>query len=178
MGGMTGVLSNIDIDGAASMGYHCYPFMQEHDPYSGDYGLAFFGSALNIGSYVVEDQELGQLCYLCNITVSSDEHQAEYTITPQDPFHARLFIASLGLHVYNQVGTFERASLNLAAKTLTLTFEPAEESAMPFTTRRIIVEGTAGAQRKATNFALVGGQRLRGAYELPAATPHAVVTWE
>lgn len=181
MGGMTGVLSNIDADGAASMGYHCYPFMQEHDPYSGDYGLAFFGSALNIGSYVVDDPELGQLCYLCNIAVSGHEHQAQvskYTITPQDPFHARLFIASLGLHVYNQVGTFERASLNLAARTLTLTFAPAGESAMPFTTRRIIVEGTAGPRRNATNFALVGAQRLRGAYELPAATPSAVVTWE
>lgn len=162
--------------------------MQEHDPYSGDYGLGFFGSALNIGAYVVDDSPvLGQLCYLCEL--SPDAVTAPrgggvgggggggHTVTPKDPFHARLYISSLGLHVFCQVGTFKTATVNAAAKTLTLDFDPVP-SEMPFVTRRFLVEDAAGDRRPAHSFAVQGGgSRLQGAYELPATTLSATITW-
>ena len=60
IGGVSAVLPNIDPDGAPSMAFHTYPFVSEHDPRSGDYGLAFFGHAMGAGSYlVVRAQRIG-----------------------------------------------------------------------------------------------------------------------
>ncbi|KAK9810984.1 hypothetical protein WJX73_003381 [Symbiochloris irregularis] len=43
IGGMAGGLTNIDLQGATSMGFHSDPALLQHDPYSGDYGIGFFG---------------------------------------------------------------------------------------------------------------------------------------
>lgn len=176
MGGMTGVLANIDADGAPSMGYHCYPFIQEHDPYSGDYGLAFFGSALNIGSYVVDSQELGLLCYLCVLAPGATA--TKFALSPRDPYHARLYVSSLGLHVFNEVGTFHTAIMDASAKTLTLELNQASLSPMPFSVRRIVIENPAGPRRPGSNFTVEGGAFVRGAFQLPASQLTAVVKWQ
>lgn len=40
--------------------------MLKHDPHSGDFGLGFFGHSLESAAYMVNDTELGLLCYLCD----------------------------------------------------------------------------------------------------------------
>jgi hypothetical protein len=47
--------------------------MQEHDAYSGDYGLGFFGSSLETGSTFVLHESLGALCYLCDFAPTSTD---------------------------------------------------------------------------------------------------------
>ena len=39
------------------MMYHAAPHMLAHDPHSGDYGLGFFGNALEGGAYFVRAGE-------------------------------------------------------------------------------------------------------------------------
>ena len=46
---------------------HVLPHMMAYDPHSGDYGLGFFGNALESGAYYVDDPQLGPLCFLCNL---------------------------------------------------------------------------------------------------------------
>ena len=50
------------------------------DPHSGDYGLGFFGNALESGAYFVEHPRLGPLCFLC--TAEEDQAEGLTTITP------------------------------------------------------------------------------------------------
>ncbi|KAK9811221.1 hypothetical protein WJX72_000209 [[Myrmecia] bisecta] len=52
MGAITGLLTNIDRQGAASMAFHGDPALMRHDPYSGDYGIGFFGHAQLSGAYI------------------------------------------------------------------------------------------------------------------------------
>jgi hypothetical protein len=49
-----------------------------HDPHSGDWGLGFFGHALESGSYYVVSAELGELCFLCDAVhhTTTTQHSA------------------------------------------------------------------------------------------------------
>jgi len=87
MGSLGGQMTNIDDQGATSMGFHSYPFVLEHDPYSGDYGLGFFGNTLETGAYLVSDSKLGWVCYLCDLTSSSPGAKASWS--PRDPYRVR-----------------------------------------------------------------------------------------
>ena len=49
LGAQAGTIVNIDPDtGASSMGLHMLPHIMEYDPHSGDFGLGFFGHALQV----------------------------------------------------------------------------------------------------------------------------------
>jgi hypothetical protein len=61
-------MTNIDETGAPGMMYNSFPHMQEHDPYSGDYGLGFFGISLESGGYFVDHKDYGPICYLCELS--------------------------------------------------------------------------------------------------------------
>ena len=50
MGAIGGQLTNIHPDGSTAMFFHAYPWVMDFDPHSGDYGLGFFGNALEQGS--------------------------------------------------------------------------------------------------------------------------------
>ena len=67
MGAITGQMTNIDRDGATSMMWHAVPHAMDFDPHSGDYGLGFFGNALESGAYYVEHPTYGRLCFLCDL---------------------------------------------------------------------------------------------------------------
>jgi hypothetical protein len=54
MGAIGGQMTNVDENGATSMFFHAYPWVMDFDPHSGDYGLGFFGNALESGSYYVQ----------------------------------------------------------------------------------------------------------------------------
>jgi len=59
MGAISGQMANIDADGATSMMFHVVPHVMDFDPHSGDYGLGFFGNALEGGAYYVKHESLG-----------------------------------------------------------------------------------------------------------------------
>ena len=60
-------MNNIDETGAPSMMMHMVAHALAYDPHSGDFGLGFFGNALESGAYYVEDPTLGPLCFLCEV---------------------------------------------------------------------------------------------------------------
>lgn len=83
--------------------------LQEHDAYSGDYGLGFFGISLETGSTFVLHESLGALCYLCNFVPTTIHNNntgtnassflppsTVYTIVPRDAYKQRLFLEPLG----------------------------------------------------------------------------------
>jgi len=135
MGGITGVLGNIDATGAPSMAFHLYPFVLAYDPRSGDHGLGFFGHALNVGAYVVRHPRLGTLCYLCDLVMSTAgpaaiEVDEAYTVTLHDSFRRRVYLAEIGLWLVLRTGqqiesvAVSSASLNEGQLVLTLVPTP------------------------------------------------------
>ena len=119
--GMDQVLANIDPRGFASYGFDTDPKHLDFDPYTADYGIAFFGYARNAGAYVVEDPELGLLAFGGNVTRGKDGFQVE----PRDAFRRRVFLAPLGLEITLDAGRIERVVCNPHTRRVTLTLAPA-----------------------------------------------------
>ncbi|KAK3274995.1 hypothetical protein CYMTET_16855, partial [Cymbomonas tetramitiformis] len=183
MAGITNTLPNIDAEGAPSMGFHLHPFMLEHDPYSGDYGLAFFGQSMNVGAYVVRHAELGWLCFLCNLL----EGVRELTIIPADTYHRRVYLEPLGLYITLETGTFASFAVDLGRSRMTLQLVTAPKPqgslgspqgtkrATPlFTKYRLKLEtpALASGSRHATNFLVVKPAQAPekgGVYEIPVS---------
>lgn len=81
-GSISGVLTNIDTDGAPAMAFHGDPKLMEWDPASGDHGLAFYGGSHNTQSFLVKHPVFGDLCYFCDVT--SDAATGIVSVTPRD----------------------------------------------------------------------------------------------
>ena len=125
MGALAGQLTNIDgVTGATSMGFHSFPFVLEHDPRSGDYGLGFFGHTYESGAYLVRhpDAAVGFVCFLCNLLNVSGTTAA--TFAPTDAYRSRVYVEPLGLHLVAQAGFFAQVALDLGAATCVVTFQP------------------------------------------------------
>lgn len=183
MGAIAGQMANIDpATGATSMMFHAAPHMLSFDPHSGDYGLGFFGNALESGSYYVEDAELGSLCFLCTL----DTGEAGATaLTPADAYRVTAFLQPLGLYIQVQCGTLASLTLRDAEALraprkgegppisqpmgssngqLDITFE----ADAPCAALRIQLTKTAAAM-PGTGFSVVGAPLVRGAYEVQPA---------
>jgi Family of unknown function (DUF5695) len=57
--GVIGALANIDEQGRASMCFFALPSIMDYEPYSGDFGQAFYGHAYNAAAYIVDGPEFG-----------------------------------------------------------------------------------------------------------------------
>lgn len=187
--GIMSVLPNIDADGAPSMGWHTHPFIMAHDAHSGDYGLAFFGSALNMGAYVVNDTDVNDLlCYMCSY---SRQAGGNITFRPTDAFHRRVYYAPLGLWLVSEAGLLQSVTVSDAAHTVTVVFEPmavvqaaAGMGSPPFDLLRLRFEQAAPTVRPFA-FTLAeptNAQLIRGAYAFEPApnaanTTVAVIAW-
>jgi hypothetical protein len=57
--GATQILANIDANGFGSYGFDADPAVLQFDPYTADYGIAFYGYARSAGTYVTHDPEFG-----------------------------------------------------------------------------------------------------------------------
>jgi len=117
-GGTMGELSNIDEEGFASAAFHSFPDKLAFDPYSGDYGSGFWGHAMNTGTYVVNDPELGWIAFGGNLALGDKS----VVVTPLDSFRSRIYLAPLGLWLTLDAGKFERAIVNLDTLAVRLTF--------------------------------------------------------
>ena len=89
----------------------------DFDPHSGDYGLGFFGNALESGAYYVQHARLGALCYLCTATTNSTTGVS--TITPEDAYHRRVFLQPLGVYLPCTVQCNPQSRLRLSRIALT-----------------------------------------------------------
>jgi len=107
-GGTMGALTDIDQEGFAAASFHGFPDMLKPDPYSGDYGLNFFGHAWNTATYIVNHPEFGWIAFGGNVKTQGKV----VTVTPRDSFRARVYIAALGLWLTLDAGKFESIEVN------------------------------------------------------------------
>jgi len=102
-GGTMGALTDIDEEGFATAAFHSFPDMLKPDPYTGDYGPNFFGHAWNTATYLVNHPEYGWVAFGGNVKVQD----GVVTVTPRDSSRQRIFVASLGLWLTLDAGTFD-----------------------------------------------------------------------
>jgi Family of unknown function (DUF5695) len=107
-GGTMGPLTDIDQEGFASAAFHGFPDMLRHDPITGDYGPNFFGHAWNTATYIVHHPDFGWVAFGGNIRIKGDTVQ----VTPLDSYRSRIYVASLGLWLTLDAGTFESVEVN------------------------------------------------------------------
>ena len=62
-------------------------------------------------SFLVRHDDLGWLCYFCDVAVSPDALQ----LTPRDSYRRRVFVAPLGLLASSDAGVLERVVCQLDA---------------------------------------------------------------
>lgn len=203
MGAQAGQLTNVDSEtGAPSMMLHMLPHVLEFDPHSGDYGLGFFGISLETGSYFVDDADMGELCFQCELaasstsaalatttaaasaptttTTTSSTSVTPTTFSPTDAYRQRSFIEPLALYLEADAGRFKTISIDAKAKRVTIQFEPEPKVSRTFENRRLRLTKTSDA-RPGSGFkvTLPEGAVVRGAaWEFSADVSTAVVSWQ
>src|SRR3546814_11663990 len=101
---MMGGITNIDQEGFSSAAFHAWPDMMKWDPYSGDYGMGFYGHAIASATYVVDHPTFGWLGFGGDVDAAKDR----ISITPRDSARARLFIAPAGQPITLEAGKIAR----------------------------------------------------------------------
>ena len=168
-GSVSGVLTNIDMDGAPSMAFHADQSLLEFDPASGDHGLAFYGHSHITQSTVVRDADLGWLCYFCDIDAAAAIAAAgTITIKPRDSFRRKVFVASLGLQIVSDAGTLAGVQLTLGPSGdvtgIVVTFSPKGEQPLTRFRLRLL---SRRAKDPITTFAAQGLALTRNGYDVP-----------
>jgi hypothetical protein len=159
-GGWMGGITNIDTQGFASAAFHSWPDQMRWDPYTGDYGMGFFGHAYAAATYLVKDDTFGWLAFGGNLQRNGDELLVE----PKDGARSRLFVAPAGLWIVLDAGKISSASYSVSTGKIVLTLDPAD-SATP--AARIVVETTAPESR---HYEVVSGLAERGARTIPLSS--------
>ena len=156
-GGMMGGITNIDRDGFSSAAFHSAPDMMRWDPYSGDYGMGFYGHAIASATYLIDDPVFGWLGFGGNV----DRRGGEIGIAPKDGARTRLFIAPAGLWITLQAGKIARAGYAPATGAVTVTLDAASATTPA---ARVFIETTTRAGRR---YAVPGAVMERGGYTIP-----------
>jgi len=166
-GGMMGGITNIDRDGFSSAAFHSWPDMMKWDPYSGDYGMGFFGHAYAAATYLVNDPTFGWLGFGGDVA----ERGGTVSIVPKDGARSRLFVAPAGQWITLAAGKIARATYAPATRRITLTLDPATPATPA---ARLFVEGTTpGAARLAPE----GVIAERGGFTVPLTAGPRIVTF-
>jgi len=97
-----------------------HPSIQALDPYSGDFGVGFFGHGELQASYFVQHPVYGPSCYLCDAQTSSLPG-GKTVITPRDSVRRSVFIEPLGLMLEVRSGALLSAVYDASARTVALT---------------------------------------------------------
>jgi len=179
VGAMSGQLGNIDAAGAPAIYFHAYPHVMEHDAYSGDYGLGFFGSSLEASATLVLDPQLGPLCYLCDVQPpegGAAEPSGDVTLLPRDAYRQRVYLEPLGLFLQADAGRIGPVTLSLSSRRVTVDFAPAADTpaaVQTYDVLRLRVDKTSQpeSKRPGQHFRLLepaGVPYKRAAFEIPA----------
>src|SRR3546814_12207363 len=97
--------------------------MMKWDPYSGDYGMGFYGHAIAPATYVVDHPTFGRLGFGGDVDAAKDR----ISITPRDSARARLFIAPAGQWITMAAGKIASAIYYPAPGRSGLTPDPAAD---------------------------------------------------
>jgi hypothetical protein len=168
IGSITGPLTNIQLNGASSMGLHGDPSKLIHDYWNADYGMSFYGLASLHSSYAVNHTMLGQaVCYLCDLTISTNS--TVWNVVPRDAFHRRVYIEPLGTAFSLDTGTIGSVVVDWRAKTVVLVLSAVPSPAL-FTVYRLHVDHLAACTaRMGCDIAIVSPAHppvVRGAFEI------------
>ncbi|HVI99405.1 MAG TPA: DUF5695 domain-containing protein [Sphingomonas sp.] len=155
-GGLMGGITNIGEDGFGSAAFHSWPDMMRWDPYTGDYGMGFYGHAYTSATYVVNDPTFGWLSFGGNLVKSG----GTIHVTPKDSARTRLFFQPATLWLTLDAGKFEAADYDSVSGAVTVRLAAADAH----TKRALLhVEQTAGGKA----YAVKGFEKVRGAYAIP-----------
>ncbi|MBB4153716.1 hypothetical protein GGQ80_001622 [Sphingomonas jinjuensis] len=165
-GGMMGAVTNIDQRGFSSAAFHAWPDTMRWDPYSGDYGMGFYGHAVAAATYLVEDPTFGWLGFGGDI----DRRGRDIVIVPKDGARTRLFVAPARVWITLQAGRIAAARYQPATKRVILTLDPATKDAP---VARVFAERTGD---RAAALAVGGGVAERGGYTVRLGTGPTEVT--
>jgi hypothetical protein len=157
---LLGGITNIDQDGFGSAAFHAWPDKLDWDPYTGDYGMGFFGFAHGAATYLVNDATFGWLGFGGNVEQSG----GTIRITPKDSARTRLFIAPARVWITLETGKIAAAEYQPATGNITLTLDAADD----FTkVARVLVKNTEGSSRR---YAITAGAVERGARAIRLST--------
>lgn len=207
LGGVMGTLTLINqTDGLASMGWHGSPSVMQPDPTDCDFGIGYFGHAINTGAFLVNRSSAlpgpALDCYLCNHAV----HPANGAVSvfPRDSFRRRVYISPLGLELLLEAGRFAELVFDQLGRTITVVFEQLGTATTAATTdaaqgTRVGVGGTPAISPTAFRLKLsqpaLPGRRTdrpyrvvtadgarpvptdRGCYSVPPSTARVIVAW-
>ena len=176
IGAMSGVLSNIQPNGAASMGFHGDNALLKHDPFDADYGCALYGHVTSATSYFVQHPTFGPSCYLCNYRQSA---AGEWTIVPVDSLHRRVYLEPLGTAIAVDVGRITSVLLSMANRTVVVALadEVGEFSAWRVSVVHYALCGVRpGCDLRVVSPAVT---EVRGAWSFPVSSnsPTVTLTW-
>jgi len=165
-------MTTIDKEGASAMGFHLDPAILELDPYSGDFGIGFFGHMLMAASIFVRHPDFGPLCFLCDSSATATAAKAMgttadgalYRIVPRDSVRRRVFLEPLGVLLEVEAGRLVSVDLNGRRFTVHLADDGMSTRyrvriSTPSLTRPALKAGVSMLTRGAT--------LVRGAYQLP-----------
>ncbi len=158
--GTMGALTDIDQDGFASAAFHGFPDMLKPDPFSGDYGPNFFGHAWNTAAYLVDHPEFGWVAFGGNVKVEGNA----ITVIPRDSFRTRVYVASVGLWLTLDAGSFESIEINSSTGAVRVGLAAATESNPE---ARLRVEQPAKVSGIGTYHPVSSLKSERGAYVVP-----------
>ena len=161
-GGM-GALTCIDKDGFPSAAFHANPAILKWDTYTGDCGPNLFSLAINVGTYLVNDPELGWQSYGGNVTTEGDW----VTTTPRDAFRMRFYAAPLGLWLTLDAGKFKSVAINPKTHAVRVELDP-HDTYTPQALLRIEQPAkVAGVSQFACKTAAGQPKEERGAWVIP-----------
>jgi hypothetical protein len=121
--GTMGVLTDIDRDGFLSPAFHGFPDSLRPDPLSGDNGPNFFGHAWNTATYLVDHPEFGWLAFGGNVR----KEGSTVHVTPLDSSRQRVYLASQGLWLALDAGSFEQVDVDAKTGRVRLALAPATQ---------------------------------------------------
>lgn len=153
-GSFLGGITNIDRQGFGSAAFHSDPALMKWDPYTGDYGMGFFGHAYAAATYLVQDHELGWLAYGGNLVPGS----GAMTVIPKDGARSRLFIGPAGVWIQLEAGKIAAVRYAKGSGTVRLLLDPATRTTP---SARVFVSNTVDPSKPYT---VRGGIYERGGY--------------
>lgn len=122
-GGLLGSISNITEDGFGPAAFHSFPSTLQIDGLSGDYGPNFYGYAVNTATYIVKDPTYGWLSFGGNLIQQGNLIEVKITTAAK----SKVFIATLGLWLTLDAGTFDKISVDPLKQTVTLTLNTSDK---------------------------------------------------
>ncbi|PSJ39436.1 DUF5695 domain-containing protein [Allosphingosinicella deserti] len=120
-GGLMGGITNVDREGFSSAGFHSWPDRMAWDPYSGDYGMGYFGHVYAAATYLVDHPAFGWLGF----GGTAVEQNGTVRIAPKDGARSRLFVAPAGAWLTLEAGKISSATYAPATGTIELVLDPA-----------------------------------------------------